>query len=72
MVIMMYKKKPRSMAGSIHKAHSNLLKQYFNTSNPSDITYIRTHEGWLYLATVLDLFYRKIIGWQQEVDKLLI
>ncbi len=29
----------------------------------SDITYIRTHEGWLYLATVIDLFSRKIIGW---------
>lgn len=26
-------------------------------------TYIRTHEGWLYLATVIDLFSRKVIGW---------
>jgi putative transposase len=65
----MYKRKPKSMAGPLHKAHPNLLKQYFVTSNPneawvSDITYIRTKEGWLYLATVLDLFSRKIIGWQ--------
>lgn len=29
----------------------------------TDITYIRTHEGWLYLAVVVDLFSRKIIGW---------
>lgn len=29
----------------------------------SDITYIKTHEGWLYLATVLDLYSRRIIGW---------
>ena len=27
------------------------------------ITYIRTREGWLYLAAVLDLFSRKIVGW---------
>ena len=29
----------------------------------TDITYIRTHEGWLYLAVVLDLFSRQVIGW---------
>jgi putative transposase len=29
----------------------------------ADITYIRTSEGWLYLATVIDLFLRKIVGW---------
>ena len=28
-----------------------------------DITYLPTKEGWLYLATVIDLFSRKIIGW---------
>lgn len=28
----------------------------------TDITYIRTHEGWLYLAAVLDLFSRQVIG----------
>lgn len=34
-----------------------------NKSWVSDITYIRTYEGWLYLATVIDLYSRKIIGW---------
>jgi transposase InsO family protein len=29
----------------------------------SDITYIRTRSGWLYLAAVLDLYSRKIVGW---------
>lgn len=29
----------------------------------TDITYIRTHESWLYLAVVLDLFLRQVIGW---------
>lgn len=46
----------------------NLLNQEFFASAPnqkwvSDITYIETAEGWLYLATVLDLFSRKIVGW---------
>lgn len=29
----------------------------------SDFTYIRTHAGWLYLAVVMDLFHRKVVGW---------
>ena len=46
----------------------NLLNRQFNPSVPnkawtSDITYIRTRTGWLYLAVVMDLFSRKIIGW---------
>ena len=32
----------------------------------TDITYIRTHEGWLYLAVVLDLYSRKVIGWSMQ------
>jgi transposase InsO family protein len=34
-----------------------------NTAWVSDITYIRTHEGWLYLAVILDVFSRSIVGW---------
>jgi len=46
----------------------NLLKQDFSVSTPdrvwvSDITYIRTQEGWLYLSIILDLYSRKIVGW---------
>jgi putative transposase len=32
----------------------------------TDITYIRTYEGWLYLATVLDLFSRQVVGWSMS------
>lgn len=51
-----------------HKAAPNLLKRDFTTNRPNqkwltDITYISTQEGWLYLAAVLDLFSRKIVGW---------
>jgi transposase InsO family protein len=47
---------------------SNILDQQFtppaaNIPWASDLTYIRTDEGWLYLATVIDLYSRKIIGW---------
>nr|WP_245741916.1 IS3 family transposase [Pisciglobus halotolerans] len=47
----------------------NLLKQKFETKQPnevwvSDITYIWNGEGWVYLAAVLDLYSRKIVGWQ--------
>ncbi|TOG83431.1 IS3 family transposase, partial [Vibrio parahaemolyticus] len=32
----------------------------------TDITYIKTHEGWLYLAVVVDLFSRRVIGWSMK------
>jgi putative transposase len=49
----------------------NLLQRQFtvtrsNTVWVTDITYIRPWEGWLYLAVVMDLFSRKIVGWAAE------
>jgi transposase InsO family protein len=49
-------------------AAPNLLGQDFTSSRPNekwvtDITYIDTAEGWLYLASVLDLYSRKVVGW---------
>jgi putative transposase len=46
----------------------NILKQDFSASRPnekwvSDITYIWTDEGWLYLAAIVDLFTRRVVGW---------
>ncbi len=49
----------------------NLMNQEFVASAPnskwlSDITYVRTAEGWLYVAVVLDLFSRRIVGWSMS------
>jgi len=49
----------------------NLLQQNFYANNPnekwvSDITYIWTDEGWLYLSVVMDLYSRKLIGWSLQ------
>jgi putative transposase len=46
----------------------NVLDRQFDVAEPnrawvSDITYIRTAQGWLYLAVVLDLYSRKVVGW---------
>ena len=46
----------------------NILGQRFsppaaNVAWAADITYVRTDEGWFYLATVIDLYSRRIIGW---------
>lgn len=49
----------------------NLLQQDFTAKQPDrvwvgDITYIGTDEGWLYLAVVLDLYSRKVVGWSMS------
>lgn len=49
----------------------NLLNREFSASRPNekwltDITYIETGEGWLYLAAVLDLYSRRIVGWAMD------
>ena len=46
----------------------NVLQRDFKAEAPNqkwvgDITYLRTHEGWLYLALLVDLYSRKIVGW---------
>jgi len=54
-----------------HPPSPDLLNRNFEIPEPdrvyvSDITYIRTGEGWLYLCTVMDLFSRKVVGWAQS------
>jgi putative transposase len=39
-----------------------------NTAWSGDITYIATDEGWLYLAVVIDLFSRQVVGWSMRSD----
>ena len=51
----------------------NLLNREFTVSEPDkvwagDITYIATDEGWLFLAVVIDLFSRQVIGWSLRFD----
>ncbi len=51
-----------------HPVAPNLLHQQFSAQGPnqvwaSDITYVWTSEGWLYVAAILDIWSRKIVGW---------
>jgi len=65
--------------GKPARVADNLLNREFNPDKPnkawvSDITYVRTYEGFLYVATVLDLFSRKIVGWAmgKNIDRHLV
>ena len=63
-----YGRKPRFHAGPESEAAANVLDRKFDVTAPdtvwaSDFTYIRTHEGWMYLAVVIDLFSRQGVGW---------
>lgn len=54
-----------------HPVAKNVLNQEFEQAGPdtvwvSDITYIPTREGWLYLVCVLDLYSRKVVGWSMS------
>nr|WP_244898654.1 IS3 family transposase [Staphylococcus lutrae] len=67
------KKKYKATTDSKHNLpiYPNLLNQQFKVEKPgvvwvSDITYIYTREGWVYLATVMELFSRRIIGWSMS------
>jgi putative transposase len=64
------KRKFKATTNSRHKlpVAENVLARAFTPTTPnqvlaSDITYISTGEGWLYLAVVMDLYSRKIVGW---------
>jgi putative transposase len=63
-----YGKRPRALNGPTGAVAGNVLARAFKAAAPNqswvtDITYIRTYEGFLYLAVVLDLFSRQIVGW---------
>jgi len=54
-----------------HPVAENLLDQDFTAEVPNqrwaaDITYISTNQGWLYLAVVMDLYSRRIVGWSMS------
>lgn len=67
------RKKYKVTTNSNHKqpVFENVLQRNFDVDKPdlayvSDITYIWTQEGWLYLAVVIDLFSRKVVGWSMR------
>ncbi len=60
-------KKERAEADSAQ----DLVRRDFSADGPdkvwfADITYIRTHQGWLYLAVVFDIFSRLVVGWAMD------
>jgi transposase InsO family protein len=62
-----------------HPVAPNRLERDFSASTPneiwvSDITYIWTREGWMYLAAILDLFSRRVVGWSMDshIDQALV
>lgn len=64
-------RKPRHRGGESHVVVPNKLQRQFDPMAPdeawvTDITHIRTHEGWLYLAVIVDLFSRMVIGWSMQ------
>ena len=64
-------RRPRQKSGPASVLAPNRLQQQFNVAEPneawvSDITHIRTHEGWLYLAVIVDLYSRRVIGWSMQ------
>jgi putative transposase len=67
------KRKYKATTNSNHKlpVAENILNQNFKTERPgavwvTDISYIGTKEGWLYLATVKDIFTKEIVGWATD------
>lgn len=62
---------PRYVRGHTSLLTPNTLQRGFTVQRPNqawvtDITYVRTWEGWLYLAIVMDLYSRRIVGWSTK------
>ena len=64
-------RRPRHRLSPARVLAPNRLQRKFEVANPNDtwvtdITHIRTHQGWLYLAVVIDLYSRKVVGWSMQ------
>lgn len=62
------RRRPRSGPPARHTQISNVLQRRFSVARPNriwaaDLTYIPTAQGWLYLAVVIDLASRRVVGW---------
>lgn len=72
-IVSRHKRKFKATTNSrhTHPVAENLLQRQFAVATPnrwwvSDITYIPTQEGWLYVAVTLDLYHRKVLGWAMD------
>lgn len=66
-----YKRRPGKYGGKPSVVVDNTLDRQFDVEAPNkvwvtDITYIKTHEGFSYLAVVIDLFSRRVVGWAMQ------
>ena len=66
-----YKRRPGSSGGKLSGVAANILDRQFDVAAAdrawvTDITYIRTLEGFAYLAVVLDLYSRRVVGWSMQ------
>ena len=66
-----YKRRPGKYGGKPSVVVDNTLDRQFDVQTPNsvwvtDITYIKTHEGFSYLAVVIDLFSRRVVGWSMQ------
>ena len=66
-----YKRRPGSYGGKPSVVVDNTLDRQFDVAAPdsvwvTDITYIRTLEGFSYLAVVIDLYSRRVVGWSMQ------
>jgi putative transposase len=62
---------PGQIDGAAHSIAPNLLDRQFEATGPNqkwtaDFTYVWTGEGWLFVAVVLDLFSRRVVGWSMQ------
>jgi putative transposase len=66
-----YKSRRSYSSGKLAVVAQNTLDRQFDPKQPNqawvtDITMIRTYEGWLYLAVVVDLYSRQVVGWSMQ------
>jgi putative transposase len=65
------RQKPGQVDDVVHSIAPNLLDRQFEATAPNqkwaaDFTYVWTNEGWLFVAVVLDLFSRRVVGWSMQ------
>jgi putative transposase len=62
---------PGQLVSAVHSVAPDLLERQFQASGPNqkwaaDFTYVWTAEGWLFVAVVLDLYSRRVVGWSMQ------